>query len=354
MFDLDYTPQINLLPRHPNARTIPLRTAPERWATLHYSGVPGDRYVDRSRQAELQRILAEARYQLNTNYGAAGKAPAYPDGYLYDFVILSDGTAVRTRADRRQLWHCGNATGNALSWSIHVMLGVGQDMTGLQRSRLWRLLDTLGVPLVGHCEWPRGDGPPVISSTYKVLPGQSECPGPVLHKRIVEYRSRPPATSTRVIGTRPSITQARFLDLLTRRQAPFGEHLITIGTRIYELCAWLDIDPAFWLAVWSHEQGTPLGSSEIGKLTRNPLNIKAYGRWPKVSAKGAEWNIYESWQLGCMASILHLKEFYGANGLLDVETIIPRFAPAEDNNRPDAYIAAVLKDMAAMRQSTNG
>lgn len=156
---------------------------------------------------------------------------------------------------------------------------------------------------------------------------------------------------TRVIGARPSITLARFLDVLTRRQAPFGEHLETIGTRIYSLCDWLDIDPAFWIAVWTHEQGVPLGKSEIGQATRNPFNIKAYGRWPSIEAKGARWNIYSDWQQGAMHSIIHLKEMYGARGLLDVETIIPVFAPSGDGgNSPQHYIAAVLRDMAAMRQ----
>lgn len=150
---------------------------------------------------------------------------------------------------------------------------------------------------------------------------------------------------TRVIGARPSISLTRFINLLETREAPFGANLITIGTRIYSMCDWLDIDPAFWLAVWSHEQGVPLGSSEIGQQTRNPLNIKAYGRWPATSG----FNVYESWQTGCMASVLHLKEFYGAKGMLDVESIIPVFAPANDGNKPDAYIAAVLRDMKAIR-----
>ena len=158
------------------------------------------------------------------------------------------------------------------------------------------------------------------------------------------------ASHTRVIGVRPDISLARFLDILTRRGAPFGEHVQTIGTRIYQMCDWLDIDPAFWLAVWTHEQGTPLGSSEIGKQTRNPLNIKAYGRWPSIEAKSARWNVYESWQLGCMASLLHLKQFYGAQGLFDVEAIIPIFAPSSDRNVPDRYIAAVLNDMRAMQE----
>lgn len=161
---------------------------------------------------------------------------------------------------------------------------------------------------------------------------------------------QPPAQH-QVIGVAPSISLARFLALLRARKAPLEPATLdTIGERIYTFAAWLDIDPAFWLALWSHEQGVPLGGSQIGQATRNPLNIKAYGRWPSISAKGAMWNVYSSWQIGYMASILHLKDIYGAAGLLHIETIIPVFAPATDNNNPASYIAAVLADMRAMQE----
>jgi hypothetical protein len=180
------------------------------------------------------------------------------------------------------------------------------------------------------------------------------CPGP--HVDLNSLAAAVNATTgpapLRVIGVRPSVPLARFLDILRRRRAPFGEHLDTIGTRIYTLCDWLDIDPAFWLALWMHEQGADsLGGSEVGQATRNPLNLKAYGRWPAANLKGSRWNTYESWQLGAMHSVMHLKELYGGRGLLDVETIIPVFAPEGDGNNPLAYIAAVRRDMAAMRES---
>jgi hypothetical protein len=43
---------------------------------------------------------------------------------------------------------------------------------------------------------------------------------------------------------------------------------------------------------------------------------------------------------------------YGAEGLIDVEAIIPIFAPASDGNSPDRYIAAVVNDMRAMAAPT--
>lgn len=164
-----------------------------------------------------------------------------------------------------------------------------------------------------------------------------------------------------IIGVRPSIARGTFTAVLRDHGAPFGEHHDVICARIYDLCDWLDIDPAGWAALWLHEQlvGGVLGASPIGQATRNPLNTKAYDpraladgqlpRWPRALINGVWWNGYESWQLGCMHAVMHLKQIYGATGRLHVETILPAFAPADDQNNVPAYVAAVRRDMAAMR-----
>lgn len=190
---VDMGAQIAALPqKRRDAYTLPPRGV-ERYVTLHYSGVV---YKDRSHASEMQRILDEAAYQMQHNYGSAAN-PAYPDGLLYDFVVLSDGTIVRTRNWRVQLWHCGNYMGNQQSWAVHVMLGPGQDVTDAQQRAVFALIDELrartNIPranVASHCEWPRVNGEPVISDTYRLQPGQSACPGAVLHKRLtVAYRA---------------------------------------------------------------------------------------------------------------------------------------------------------------------
>jgi hypothetical protein len=154
-----------------------------------------------------------------------------------------------------------------------------------------------------------------------------------------------------VIGVAPSIRVTTFRAVLSDHQAPFeAADAMVIADRLYDLCLWLDIDPAFFLALWLHEQGDPLGSSPVGRATLNPLNIKAYGpRWPSLTIGAVAWNRYSSWQLGCLHAILHLKEIYGAHGMLHVETILPMFAPADDQNNVPAYVASVRRDMAAMQ-----
>ncbi len=191
--DLDYSDEIAALPKHQGYTTLPVRTG-EQYVTLHYSGV---NYPQTNHDGELKRILSEATYQLGHNYGTAS-APAYPDGLLYDVVILSDGTRVLTRAKRQQLWHCGNSTGNIRSWAVHLMLGPSQDATQAQWLGAINVIEQLcslySIPhanVVGHNEWPRRDGAPLPSATYKLLPEQSECPGLLLHQRLADWRALP-------------------------------------------------------------------------------------------------------------------------------------------------------------------
>jgi hypothetical protein len=190
---LDYTAEIARIPLVPGHETLPPREF-ESEITFHFSDVI---YKDRSRAAELRRILDEAIYQIRKNWGQKGQPPIYGDGLMYDFVVLSDGTIVRTRRRRVQLWHVRNEQGNAHSWSVHVMLGRGQDVTPEQRRSIFALFDALcadsHIPrasVVAHCEWPVLRGLAVTGAAYHVQPGQSECPCPILWNSIVgPYRA---------------------------------------------------------------------------------------------------------------------------------------------------------------------
>lgn len=155
-------------------------------------------------------------------------------------------------------------------------------------------------------------------------------------------------TETRVIGVAPSVSKAQFRAFLRARRAPLLELSMD---RVYEFAAWNDIDPAYVAAVWHKEQAAEagLGLTEVGIATRNPFNIKAYGRTDQVKVKGASWNRYESWQTGLFYAVLHLKEFYGREGLMTVEQIAPVFAPASDGNNPKEYARKVVETIRAMQ-----
>ncbi len=189
---LDYSSELAVLPKHAGSSVLPPRLVSE-YITFHYSGVS---YKDRSYAAEFERIASETRYQMNHNYGTKAH-PFFPDGPLYDYSVLSNGTIVRLRAQPVQLWHCGNVMGNAKSWAVHVMLGPGQDMTPPQAASMTALIDALraasSIPrenVVGHCEWPRSAGLPSRTSTYTLrADGQSACPGKTLFPFVAAYRA---------------------------------------------------------------------------------------------------------------------------------------------------------------------
>jgi hypothetical protein len=190
---LDLTDQIAAIPLVRGHQILAPRER-EQYLTFHYSAVI---YTDRSRAAELARIISEARFQIEKNWETRpGRPPIYGDGLMYDFVVLSDGTIVRTRKRGVRLWHCNNTIGNNGSWSIHWMLGPGQDLTPAQRASSFALADALcadgDIPrhnVVAHCEWPLEKGEPVRTDHYHLLPGQSTCPGATLFPHVVAYRA---------------------------------------------------------------------------------------------------------------------------------------------------------------------
>jgi N-acetylmuramoyl-L-alanine amidase/Mannosyl-glycoprotein endo-beta-N-acetylglucosaminidase len=187
----DMSATLAALPKRQGAKTLVSRGR-EKYITVHYSGVV---YGDNTRAAEIERIKSETIFHLQKNWGTKTE-PIYGDGLMYDYVVLKSGEVVQTRNQKKQLWHCRNKIGNEQSWSVHVMLGRNEALTATQRAGLFNLLDMIraecNIPrsnVVGHCEWPASNGKPVIGSSYRVLTGQSECPGPIIMRDVYAYRA---------------------------------------------------------------------------------------------------------------------------------------------------------------------
>jgi N-acetylmuramoyl-L-alanine amidase len=108
------------------------------------------------------------------------------------------------------------------------------------------------------------------------------------------------------------------------------------------------VDPGFFVAMWKHEAGSPLGGSPLQQQSHMPINIRAaVDEWrPVVPFNGGRWLQAQTFKLGYAMSILHLKNTHGAAGRLTVRQIIPVHAPASDGNNPEAFIKSVLEDMA--------
>lgn len=166
-------------------------------------------------------------------------------------------------------------------------------------------------------------------------------------------------TDATVIGTGPSVTMAQFKAYLQKYGAPLPPAEIE---RIYTLCVWLDIDPAFLAALWKQEafvddptDNLPgraiIGGSPLQRQTRGPLNIveDANSTRKKIFYNNRWWRAYSTWQLGVMDSILYLKEKHGAEGRLTVRQIIATHSPATDGNNVDTIVTNILTRMAEMR-----
>lgn len=186
--------RIDAIPRHANATLLPERNQ-ERYITLHYSAV---NYNLRSKADELNTLVAEAKFHINKVWGyLSNGTPLYGDSLMYDFVVLRDGTILTTRFVCKQLYHCGNSLGNALSWSLHVMTGDKQTLTQTQRNALFTLTSKLrklsSIPVVnviGHRHWPRSSGNPPLFSLQdpdKTQPGQGPCPGDFVTQDLAIY-----------------------------------------------------------------------------------------------------------------------------------------------------------------------
>lgn len=166
----------------------------------------------------------------------------------------------------------------------------------------------------------------------------------------------PASGATRIIGVNQTVTADQFWRSIERNMpiGGIGEPMLSRveSDYIYGVCERFNVDAAAVLGIWAHEQGLPYGSSALGKLTRNPFNMRApAGDWRWVvnkpgSSPPQPFYAYESWQIGLTYAVLHLKNFYGAyKHLYTLEEVIPVFAPTSDGNDPVAYIEAVKRIM---------
>lgn len=140
----------------------------------------------------------------------------------------------------------------------------------------------------------------------------------------------------------PSITVAQIEAVLAEYNSPAQGH----GQEIYDLGIKYGIDPAICLAFFIHESGAGsnpawAGRKSDGTYTHNVGNIictegwRCYGRFRD----------YNNWSEGIEDWYKLIAELYiGEWRRNTVDDIIPKYAPAADNNDEGAYIQAV-KDL---------
>lgn len=141
-----------------------------------------------------------------------------------------------------------------------------------------------------------------------------------------------------VLGA-PTITVAQIEAVLAEYNSPAQGH----GQEIYDLGVKYGINPAICLAFFIHESSAGsnpawAGRKDDGSYTHNIGNIictegwRCYGRFRD----------YDNWSQGIDDWYKLIKELYiGEWQRTTVDTIIPKYAPAADNNNEGAYIQAV-------------
>lgn len=285
------------------------------------------------------------------------------------YLFAPDGSGVQFVHEADTAWHCG-----ASSWVVDGVLRSGSHK-GVATLNHLSIGIELSNPEQSAARYPDAQLEPAVALARSIVrrlqiprsqfvrhldiaPGRKTDPRGLsdagLWRAVVDAVYAETPTRTRVIGTTPSATFDQFWAWLKSVQAPIIEE---VARRVYLVAMWLDIDPAFVAAIWKHETMQVAGriaSSDLFVKSNNPGGIKAYSstdnpRWPLVKHNNRLFNVYESPQLGLFALVLHLKQIYGARGLLDVETIIPVWAPSDDANNPDSYQRDVLRVMAAIQ-----
>jgi hypothetical protein len=141
-----------------------------------------------------------------------------------------------------------------------------------------------------------------------------------------------PASSV-LVGP-PTVTPAFINQVLHYYHSPMDGQ----GQALYDLGVQYHVDPVFPLAFFMHEsnfgtKGMAVESRSIGNLRCVPSEVscdKGYAH-------------FATWEDGARAwYVLMTSGLYIGGGLTTVEMIIPRYAPAGDNNDPNGYTRSVL------------
>ncbi len=137
----------------------------------------------------------------------------------------------------------------------------------------------------------------------------------------------------------PSVSAALIDQVLAKYESPTTGK----GQVIYDLGVQYGIDPAFLLAFFIHESsaGTSArwaGRKPDGTTTHNVGNIVCTAGW----RCHGRFRDYPSWEAGIEDWYRLIHDLYiGEWGRTTVEAIIPKYAPASDNNDEARYIRQV-------------
>jgi hypothetical protein len=186
---------------------------------------------------------------------------------------------------------------------------------------------------------------PVISSA----PGLAAAFNPLGQLQAVVAKAADQA-GLAVVGP-PTITVEQIEHVLASYNSPAVGH----GQEIYDLGLKYGINPAISLAFFIHESGAGsnpawAGWKADGTTTNNIGNIICT---PDHQSCHGRFRDYATWGEGIEDWYRLIKDLYvGEWGRTTVEQIIPKYAPASDNNDETAYINSVRQMVESWRAGT--
>jgi hypothetical protein len=144
----------------------------------------------------------------------------------------------------------------------------------------------------------------------------------------------------------PRISLSTFARVLRRAQSPLAPHAV----EAYQTIAEYGIDPAFALALFRKESS--YGTNGVATETKNFGNVRTpYADVHAIGHHPRGFAIFPDWLTGVMDWCQRIKyKYVGEWGLDTVETILPTYAPDDDGNDSQQYIAQVLQWMTEWTQ----
>ena len=117
--------------------------------------------------------------------------------------------------------------------------------------------------------------------------------------------------------------------------APFAQEIIDFGAQY-------NINPAFALAIWTHESSLDTAGASVANNNPGNLICAAAHRPPALPTCNGRWAVYPDLSAAIADWYHYIHDFYIiGRGLTTVETIMPIYAPPTENDTA-AYIAQVV------------
>lgn len=138
----------------------------------------------------------------------------------------------------------------------------------------------------------------------------------------------------------PTLSASTIDRILSDAGSPAGG----LGATLYRLSERYQIDDAVALAFFNRESN--YGKKGVARFTRSLGNIRCTPGWNCIEG----YRAYASFEEGAADWYQLITTVYIADGRTTVATIIPKYAPQEDNNNEADYISGVHADVSFYRQ----